>query len=163
SIEIDNLDQFDIIDPNKITRIYLEELEEQSSLGIGVIKLVVTSEKKAVDQAKNLIQQTKVEITSPVNQKDLINLIQTIIVYKLPKKTREEIENMLGLSELKQTKVYQEALAEGEQIGQEKGEQKSKQEAIKRMLKLGVSPELIAEYLDLPVKFIKEQAKNSSN
>ncbi|HEY9706144.1 MAG TPA: Rpn family recombination-promoting nuclease/putative transposase, partial [Allocoleopsis sp.] len=46
SIEIDNLDQFDIIDPNKITRIYLEELEEQSSLGIGVIKLVVTSEKK---------------------------------------------------------------------------------------------------------------------
>jgi predicted transposase YdaD len=36
---------------------------------------------------------------------------------------RKEIENMLGLSELKQTKVYQEALQEGEKIGEQPGEQ----------------------------------------
>jgi predicted transposase YdaD len=33
-----------------------------------------------------------------------------------------EIERMLGLSELRETKVYQEALQEGEQIGEERGE-----------------------------------------
>jgi len=35
-----------------------------------------------------------------------------------PQKSREEIEAMLGLSDLKQTKVYQEALAEGEHRGE---------------------------------------------
>jgi predicted transposase YdaD len=40
------------------------------------------------------------------------------VVYKFPQLSREEIERMLGLSELKQTKVYQEALQEGEHIGE---------------------------------------------
>jgi predicted transposase YdaD len=41
--------------------------------------------------------------------------IETIMVYKFPQLSREDIERMLGLSELRQTKVYQEALMEGEQ------------------------------------------------
>lgn len=44
---------------------------------------------------------------------------------------------MLGLSELKQTKVYQEALAEGEQIGEQRGEQQAKLNAIPRMIEFG--------------------------
>ncbi len=44
------------------------------------------------------------------------------MVYKFPQLNREEIEEMLGLSELKQTRVYQEARAEGRQEGmQEEG------------------------------------------
>ena len=35
--------------------------------------------------------------------------IETIIIHKLPLKSREEIEAMLDLQDLKQTKVYQEA------------------------------------------------------
>jgi predicted transposase YdaD len=38
-----------------------------------------------------------------------------IVVYKFPQLSREEIERMLGLSELKETKVYQEAFQEGNQ------------------------------------------------
>ena len=40
------------------------------------------------------------------------------MVYKFPQLSREEIEEMLGLSELKQTRVYQEALEEGRQEGE---------------------------------------------
>jgi predicted transposase YdaD len=36
------------------------------------------------------------------------------MVYKFPQLSREAIERMFGLSELKQTRVYQEALQEGE-------------------------------------------------
>ncbi len=57
-----------------------------------------------------------------------MELIETIIVYKFPSLSREAIENMLGLSELKQTKVYQEALQEGEQIGEQRGEQRGRTE-----------------------------------
>ncbi|QGZ91364.1 hypothetical protein GQR42_19475 [Microcystis aeruginosa FD4] len=39
--------------------------------------------------------------------------------YYFPQKSREEIEAMFELSDLKQTRVYQEALAEGEERGLE--------------------------------------------
>jgi len=48
----------------------------------------------------------------------IIELIQTIMVYKFPQLNRGEIEEMLGLSELKQTRVYQEAREEGRQEGE---------------------------------------------
>jgi predicted transposase YdaD len=40
--------------------------------------------------------------------------VERIVVYKFPQKSREEIEAMFELSDLKQTRVYQEAFAEGE-------------------------------------------------
>ncbi len=46
---------------------------------------------------------------------------------------------MLGLSELKQTKVYQEALEEGKQQGLEEGKQQSKLETIPRMVEFGLN------------------------
>lgn len=43
----------------QIRIIYLDELDDvpSSSIGLGVIKLVVATEDKAVQQAKNLINQ----------------------------------------------------------------------------------------------------------
>lgn len=47
--------------------------------------------------------------------REWLDWVETILVYKLPRLSREEIQSMLGLSdvELKQTRFYQEALAEG--------------------------------------------------
>ncbi|ACK73870.1 conserved hypothetical protein (plasmid) [Gloeothece citriformis PCC 7424] len=105
----------------EVRRIYLDELGElaQESLGVGVIKLVVESEEESVPKAKSLIEQTKNQLPDEQIQKNLIDLIESIIVYKFPLKSREEIEAMFNLSDLKQTKVYQEALAEGEGIGRQ--------------------------------------------
>jgi predicted transposase YdaD len=100
----------------RVKRIYLDELGE-SSLGVGVVKLVIETEETAPELAKQLIAQANQQINDITTKRDLIKLIETIIVYKLPQKSREEIEAMLGLSDLKQTKVYQEALAEGRQEG----------------------------------------------
>ena len=69
---------------------------------------------------------------------------------------------MLGLSELKQTKVYQEAkqegLVEGKQEGLAEGKLKAKLEAIPRMMELGLSVEMIAEGLDLSVEVVQQVA-----
>jgi predicted transposase YdaD len=67
----------------------------------------------AIAKAKELLMRTK----------PLSKTIETIIVYKFPSLSREEIERMLGLSELRQTKVYQEALEEGREEGIAEGEQ----------------------------------------
>lgn len=67
---------------------------------------------------------------------------------------------MLGLSELKQTKVYQEAKQEGLDEGEQKGQLKAKLEAIPRMVQLGLSVEMIAEGLDLPLKVVQAAAQS---
>ncbi|YAF96132.1 MAG: hypothetical protein AB3A66_00035 [Nodularia sp. CChRGM 3473] len=68
---------------------------------------------------------------------------------------------MLGLNELKQSKVYQEALAEGKQQGLEAGKQQGKLEAIPRMIQFGLSWEAIAQLLDLPLEVVQQVAQQS--
>jgi predicted transposase YdaD len=60
----------------------------------------------------------------------ILEIIKTAIVYKFPKLSRGAIEQMLGLSELKQTRVYQDALQEGEQTGLLKGKLEEAQSLI---------------------------------
>jgi predicted transposase/invertase (TIGR01784 family) len=110
---------------DQVHRVYLEDFSEASteSLGIGLMQLIVSDAMDAISKAKALLVKTQ-----PLSKTDpkfaaIMELIETIVVYKFPSLGREEIENMLGLSELKQTKVYQEALQEGEQIGEQRGEQ----------------------------------------
>jgi len=47
----------------------------------------------------------------------LLEFAETILIYKLKTLSREEIERMFTLGDLRQTKVYQEAKQEGEQRG----------------------------------------------
>ena len=49
---------------------------------------------------------------------DIIGLVSTIILYKFNALSRDEVDAMLGI-ELQQTRVYQEAKAEGLEIGQQ--------------------------------------------
>ncbi|PAX53970.1 Rpn family recombination-promoting nuclease/putative transposase [Brunnivagina elsteri] len=99
----------------RITRIYLNELGETASLPIGIatIKLIVENEDTAIATARELIERTKQTNNLPLQRKRLLELIETILVYKFPTMTRKEIETMFGLSDLKQTRVYQEGKDEG--------------------------------------------------
>ncbi len=158
-----------ILTLESVRRIYLDELGEaaENSLGVGVVKLVIEPEATAVQLARRLVEQAKQQLTDEVVQKNLINLIETIIVYKLPQKSREEIEAMFGLSELKQTKVYQEAKQEGleegrlegKQEGLEEGERQAKLQAIARLLPMGLSVDQIAQALDLPLAVVQQTAE----
>jgi predicted transposase YdaD len=86
--------------------------------------LVVTPEAMAIEQAQRLVQQTRQEISEDKLLKQLLDLIETIIVYKLPHLSREEIVKMLGFTEIdvRQTRFYQDVFAEGKQEGRQEGE-----------------------------------------
>jgi predicted transposase/invertase (TIGR01784 family) len=73
----------------------------------------------------------------------------------------KEIEAMFGLSELKQTRVYQEAREEGEQKGKQKGRLEAKLEAIPRLLALGLTVEQIAQALDLEIAQVQKAAQQT--
>ena len=112
-------------------------------------------EARAVEQARILIEIGQ-EIADEFVKEEYLQLIETIIFYKLPSMSREEIAAMFGMSELKQTRVYQEALQEGKREGQ----LEAKLEAVPRFLALGLSMEQVAEALGLEVEQVRQAAQN---
>src|ERR1700677_1268608 len=50
---------------------------------------------------------------------DAIEFIETVLVYQFPHWSREEIEKMLQVSDVRQTRVFQEAKEEGKQEGKD--------------------------------------------
>ncbi|BAI91092.1 Rpn family recombination-promoting nuclease/putative transposase [Limnospira platensis] len=144
-----------ILNSEAVTRIYLDELEGENGLGVGIIKLVVASESVAIASAQQLIEQAQQILPPAPLRRDIIDLIETIVVYKLPQASREEIARMLGLTDLKQTRFYQEAFTEGLQEGLQEGRQEGREEITRnivlRLNNLGYASEAIAEILGLPV------------
>ncbi|MFN6525727.1 Rpn family recombination-promoting nuclease/putative transposase, partial [Nostoc sp. ChiSLP03a] len=130
----------------RISIIYLDELGSTASLPIGIatIKLVIEDEDTAINSAKELINRTQQALNLQLPQKQLLELIETILVYKFPKMSRKEIEAMFGLSDLKQTRVYQE------------GRLEAKLEAVPKLLALGLTVEQIAQALDLDVAQVQQ-------
>jgi predicted transposase/invertase (TIGR01784 family) len=162
----DTKDCHEFFTSQRISRIYLDELGEAASLTIGIatIKLVVEDEDTAIIAARELINRTKQAVNLQLQQQ-LLEFIETILVYKFPKMSREEIEAMFGLSELKQTRVYQEGKEEGEQEGKQKGKEEgrveAKLEAIPRLLVLGLTMEQIAQALDLELAQVQQAAEQT--
>ncbi len=135
-------------------------------MGIATIKLIIEDKNTAIVAARDLIARTQQEINSERQQRQLLELIETILVYKFPKMSRKEIETMFGLSDLKQTRVYQEGKEEGKEEGKKEGKEEGRVElqieSIPRLLKLGLSIEQIAQGLDLDLEEVRRQVKNQS-
>ncbi len=137
----------------RVRRIYLDELGEAAdrSLGVGVVKLVVETKKKATELARQLLNKASQEIADEAIRRQVIELIETIVLYKFPQMTRQEMEAMFGFSELKQTRVYQDAV--------EEGKLEAKLEAVSRLLTLGLTVEQVAEALGLTIEQAKQAAE----
>ncbi|MGI2903048.1 Rpn family recombination-promoting nuclease/putative transposase [Tolypothrix sp. VBCCA 56010] len=153
----------------RVSRIYLDELGEVTSLPIGIasVKLVIEAEDTAIGQARELIDRVTQDVDDEIMQGQLLQLIETIIVYKFPRMTREEIQAMFSLSELKQTRFYQEAFTEGKQEGIEQGREEGKREAtlnaVRQFLALGLSLEQIAQGLSLSLEEVRQLAQQQSS
>ncbi len=137
-----------LLESPQVQRVYLDQLATLAdpSLGLGLVQLVVESTTQAANRAKRLIQQSQLEAIAGLSRRGILELIQTIIVYKFPQLNREEIEQMLGLSELKQTRVYQEAREEGRQ---EEGASLVLRQLARRVGQL--SPETLEQIQQLPL------------
>lgn len=70
---------------------------------------------------------------------------------------------MLELTELRQTRVFQDGLQQGLQQGLQEGEQRAKLEVVPRLLALGLNVEQIAEALVLDVEQVRQVASEQSS
>ncbi|MCA6504006.1 MAG: DUF4351 domain-containing protein, partial [Pseudanabaena sp. M090S1SP2A07QC] len=103
---------------------------ETDSFAIAIVQLILSSESQAVAMARRLGEKIEQE-NDPEIQEQVLELIETVLVYKFPKLSRQEIEAMFTYSDLKQTRVYQDAKEEGEQRGEQRGLQLGEQKGLK--------------------------------
>jgi predicted transposase/invertase (TIGR01784 family) len=114
--------QQELINSGRIKRIYLDELPP-GSIGMGLIELIVSKEAQAPELVKTLMTRTKTEIDNDREKQGIIELLETVLLSKFSQLSRQEIEAMFLVSDIKQTRVYQEAKQEGRQEGREEGRQ----------------------------------------
>ncbi|MBE9052917.1 Rpn family recombination-promoting nuclease/putative transposase [Nostocales cyanobacterium LEGE 11386] len=158
----------------RVNQIYLDELGDTVSLPVRIatIKLIIENEDTAIVTARELIDRTQQEINIESQRRQLLQLIETILVYKFPAMSYKEIEEMFGLSDVKQTRVYQEAKEEGKQEGRQEGKQEGRQEGLKegglrakleaipRLVSLGLTVEQISQALDLDISQVRQAAQD---
>jgi predicted transposase/invertase (TIGR01784 family) len=121
----------ELIASGRIVRVYLEDWLDQktNSAGISIIQLILASEKQAPKLAKTLAAKLQQETDTDL-QAEVVKFIETVLVYKFPRLSRQEIEKMFTQTDLKKTRVYQEALEEGLQLGEQRGLQLGEQRGL---------------------------------
>ena len=123
SLDIENVTAYqqELINSGRIICIYLDELSP-GSIGIGLIQLIIAQESQSPALVQQLLQRAQTEISDRSVSRGIIDLLETVLVSKFAHLSRLEIQSMFLLSDIKQTKVYQEARNEGRQEGrQEEG------------------------------------------
>jgi predicted transposase YdaD len=105
-----------------VTRVYLDEwAQPRQTLMQRVIGVLLSPPPQAMGEAHTLLAQVRAAGAMATAQAMvLVNVVETILVYKLPMLSREEIQQMLELTDtdLKQTRFYQEVFLEGRQEGE---------------------------------------------
>ena len=142
-----------LLNSSNVTKIYLEDLGDDAynNLGLGIVKLIVEEEETAVERAKELAAKAVEELTDEPARQKVLELVQTILLYKFKELTSEEVIEMLGLDDFKQSRLYQGILEEGKLL------------TVPLLLELGLSVEEIALRLDVTVEQVQQAAQSRSN
>lgn len=123
----------------QVHRIYLEDFESISpdSIGSAIFQLIVSEPTLAIGRAKAILARVEVQSSeSELSKSQILGLIETIVVYKFPNLEREVLAAMLGVVEMRQTRVFQDALKEGREEGREEGQKEGCSKTIIKLLSL---------------------------
>jgi predicted transposase/invertase (TIGR01784 family) len=102
-----------LLNSEQVHRVYLNELGAIEDLPLGVASMVLTivKEVEAPEKARMLIRRAKQEVSAIPVRRDIIGMINTIMIYKFNQLSRGEIDEMLG-TKLEDTRVFREAKEE---------------------------------------------------
>ena len=118
-----------LLESKQVTRLYLNALGDiaEQSLGVGIVKLVVETKKRTPKRVRQLVDQARSELADEMQRK-VLDLIETVVLYKFPRINRQELAIMFGLNELRKTTYYQEVRQEAREELQDEVRQQVLQE-----------------------------------
>jgi predicted transposase YdaD len=112
-----------LINSDQLVRIYLDELPLAlfPAWRQSVRVRRGRSCRPALPKAKDLVPRVRSSKRPYTYRQMVIQFIETVIVHQFPHWSREEIEKMLKVNDVRQTRVFQEGREEGIDEGLEKG------------------------------------------
>ncbi|QSJ17248.1 Rpn family recombination-promoting nuclease/putative transposase [Nostoc sp. UHCC 0702] len=148
----------------QVTRLYLDDLGDVSeqSLGVGIVKLIVETKKKTPALVKQLVEKARSQVVDQRLQQEVLNLIETVVLYKLPSISRQELAAMFTRDDLKKTRYYQELKQE---VIEDITKEVKQEEALALILRLlprrigTVKPELIGRIQQLETSQLENLAE----
>ena len=138
--------------------LYLEELGI-GSLGKSVLQLVTISDDLVSGAVQRVVSQVR-ELTDESFQRQVIELVERMLVYRFPDFSREVLQAMFTDVDLKKTRfyreVFQEGLEEGIQEGIQEGRLEERRQLIVRLQQRGFSQQEVMEMLELSLEQVTE-------
>jgi predicted transposase/invertase (TIGR01784 family) len=137
----------------QVLRIYLDELTvpATAAAALKILKLVTASKNDVPELVAELAKLARRE-TDCEKSKAIVELVEELLVLKFTKISREEIHKMFKLSDIRKSRVWQEA--------REEGRTQEKQEFVLHWISEGKTHKEIAELLRITVAEVLRLAKN---
>lgn len=158
-----------LLNSPQVTRIYLEDLGEDAydDLGLGIVRLIVEAKRKTVERARELTAKARAEVADEATRETVLELLKTILLYKFKELEPQEVMQMLGLEEFKQSRLYKGMM----EMAKEDAKQEVREESLVEgklftvplLLEAGFSVEEIAQRLNLTVEQVQRAAQSQSN
>ena len=148
-----------LLESDQLARIYLDELPPAPAdqFEMGILELIAAQPAAALAKAQALVPRVRASEQPKQLQRQLLQLIETVIVHQFPNWSRQEIETMLQVTDISQTRVFKEALQQGREEGIKKGMEK----VALRLLAMGRPIAEIAQATDLTPAQIRKLRKKS--
>lgn len=104
---------------DQVTKIYLDEwAQPRQTVMQQLIGVLLATPQQAVNEARTVMATVgKETVVDNGVRATIVNLLETILAYKIPALNRKEIQTMLELTDtaLKQSRFYQDVFTEGRQ------------------------------------------------
>jgi predicted transposase/invertase (TIGR01784 family) len=146
-----------ILNSELIQRVYLNELEipSNSSLGLEIVKLMVEGNTQVPSTVSRLVNRVQTESTSQLERQKILDFIETVVLYKLPNLSKEELATMFATDDLRKTRFAQEMKAEATL--------ETKKEVILNLLNRDFPLSEIAEVVNLTVEEVQQIIAQQTN
>jgi len=141
----------------RIVRVYLDELPQDESLNLGLVRLIVAPKRETLSLAQQLVGRVR-----QADRERMVEFIETVLLYKFPQMSRDEVEAMFTLSDLKKTRVYRDALQEGKLEGEKIGAQRGQILGLKQGLKQAAVRLLTRKFGKVSLRVLKRLDKLSA-
>jgi predicted transposase/invertase (TIGR01784 family) len=136
-------------------------------VGLAILQLLSAPLEQARSLVSRLLRTASEEFADAEAADKAVELVEELLVRRFPKLGREEIRAMFELEDLRKTRVWQEARAEGRQEGREEGREQGREEGreelVRKWLANGKTVKEIAELLDTSVQEVRRLSKNGRN
>jgi predicted transposase/invertase (TIGR01784 family) len=144
-----------LLESPQVHRLYLDELSvsESEAFGARILQLFTAPDGEIEGLVHRLVDQAQREIDAERGEA-VLQLIDVLLMRRYDQYTREEIQRMFKLADLRKTRVWQEAREEGQEL--------ARRAIVQNLRADGKSIKEIAQLLKLPEREVRRLTRGST-